>query len=121
MQIINVTIKIIWYFFLLFKEKVPIGKSTNMVLFPKEKVPYSTWYFFSLVLFSYTPTHKTTTNKTNTNKTTKTIQPETKPQQNYHKQNNHKKQHKKKTQTKQPEGTLANTCELPSPLLPRKY
>ena len=37
--------------FLLFKEKVPIGKSTNMVLFPKEKVPYSIWYFFPLVLF----------------------------------------------------------------------
>ena len=36
-------------------EKVPIGKSTNMVLFPKEKVPYSTWYFFPLVLI---PIHR---------------------------------------------------------------
>ena len=55
MQIINVTIKTIWYFFLLFKEKVPTGKSTKMVLFPKEKVPYSTWYFFPTGTFSYTP------------------------------------------------------------------
>ena len=51
LQIINVTIKAIWYFFLLFKEKVPTGKSTNMVHFPKEKVPYSTWYFFPPLLF----------------------------------------------------------------------
>ena len=26
-----------------------------MVLFPKEKVPYSTWYFFPLVLFPIIP------------------------------------------------------------------
>ena len=32
-----------------------MGKSTNMVLFPKEKVPYSTWYFFPLVLFPSIP------------------------------------------------------------------
>ena len=55
MQAINVNIKTIWYFFLLFMEKVPIGKSTNMVLFPKEKVPYSTLYFFPLVLFPIHP------------------------------------------------------------------
>ena len=36
-------------------EKVPVGKSTNMVLFPKEKVPYSTWYLFPLVLFPIHP------------------------------------------------------------------
>ena len=49
------TIQTIWYFFLYLQEKVPIGKSTNMVLFPKERVPYSTWYFFPLVLF---PVHQ---------------------------------------------------------------
>ena len=41
--------------FPIFKEKVPIGKSTNMVLFSKEKEPYSTWYFFPLVLFPIHP------------------------------------------------------------------
>ena len=59
MQIIIVTIKTLWYFFLLFMEKVPIGKSTNMILFPKEKVPYSTWYFFPLVLFPIHPHYHT--------------------------------------------------------------
>ena len=37
------------------EKKVPTGKSTNMVLFPKEKVPYSTWYFFLTGTFSYKP------------------------------------------------------------------
>ena len=55
MQIIILTIETLWYIFLLFMEKVPIGKSTNMVLFPKEKVLYSTWYFFPLVLFPIHP------------------------------------------------------------------
>ena len=36
---------------IIYRKKVTMGKSTNMVLFPKEKVRYSTWYFFSLVLF----------------------------------------------------------------------
>ena len=35
----------------IYRKKVPIGKSTNMVLFPKEKVPYSTWYFFFWYFF----------------------------------------------------------------------
>ena len=36
-------------------KKVPVGNSTNIVLFSKEKVPYFTWYLFSLVLF---PIHR---------------------------------------------------------------